>query len=123
MLCCDCNKTFYKIKLNFAGETSAGKSTLINKILEKKIFKGRHLESTSTICKIRNSERVQITTEKADGRTEVEDLTDKCNPETSEGEKLLRTTLTKFVDMNSSKESTSYRSVEVEFPITILKVY
>ncbi|XP_061190712.1 uncharacterized protein LOC133198710 [Saccostrea echinata] len=38
-----------------AGETSAGKSTLINRLVGTSLFKPQLAESTSTICRIRNS--------------------------------------------------------------------
>ncbi|XP_062586980.1 uncharacterized protein in xynA 3'region-like [Saccostrea cucullata] len=102
-----------------AGETSAGKSTLINKLLQKRIFKGRNKESTSTICKIRNSEDIKIITELLNGETEIIPL--QCSIETEIGEKILRDTLKRLTDMTSSKDSKDFRSVDVGFPIPFLK--
>ncbi|XP_061180762.1 uncharacterized protein LOC133189405 [Saccostrea echinata] len=104
-----------------AGETSAGKSTLINKILQKRIFKAKLRESTSTICKIRNSEEVKIITERINGKLETITLTEKCNLETEDGQKLLRDTLEKLTDMTSTEDSKNFRSVDVGFPIPFLK--
>lgn len=105
------------------GETSAGKTTLINKILQKKIFKRRNVESTSTICKIRNSERVRIITESSTGQIEETDLTDRCDLATSKGVKVLRDYLKDLTDMTSSKRSKDYfRSVDIGFPISFLMV-
>lgn len=104
------------------GETSAGKSTLINKILEKRIFKGRILESSSTICKIRNSERIKIITECDTGEIEETDLTDKCELGSEKGVKVLRDSLKKVTDMTLSMKSIHHRSVDIGFPIPFLMV-
>lgn len=46
--------------MNFIiGETSARKTTLINKLLNRRLYKGRNLETTSTVIKLRNSERIK----------------------------------------------------------------
>ncbi|XP_052691975.1 uncharacterized protein LOC128170024 [Crassostrea angulata] len=99
-----------------AGETSAGKSTLINKILEKRIFKGRNNESTSTICKIRNSAKTRILTESMTGQIDETDLTEK-----NDVEKALRDSLKKLTDMTSSEECIHFRSVDIGFLIPFLK--
>lgn len=104
-----------------AGETSAGKSTLINKMLGKMLFKGRNNESTSTICKLRNSERIRIVTTTMTGKTEETDFTGKCDLETKEGVRILRNFLKELTDMVSSTNSVTYRSVEIELPFSFLK--
>lgn len=104
------------------GETSAGKSTLINKILQKEIFKCRTNESTSTICKIRNSERVRIITESLTGQIEETDMTDRCDLATSKGVKVLRNYLKEFTDKTSSKNTNKFQSVDIGFPIPFLMV-
>ena len=111
----------YVFILLFAGETSSGKSTLINRIIGKKIFKGRNLESTSTVCKIRNSESVRIIVENVSGKKEVIHLTE-CDVNTEGGLRKLRGTLKDLTDMTLSKESTQYQSVDIGFPIPFLKV-
>lgn len=112
-----CVFLFIIIQVKFLGETSAGKSTLINKILEKRIFKGRNNESTSTICKIRNSAKTRILTESMTGQIDETDLTEK-----DDVEKALRDSLKKLTDMTSSKECIHFRSVDIGFPIPFLKV-
>lgn len=108
---------FIIIQIKILGETSAGKSTLINKILEKRIFKGRNNESTSTICKIRNSAKTRILTESMTGQIDETDLTEK-----DDVEKALRDSLKKLTDMTSSEECIHFRSVDIGFPIPFLKV-
>lgn len=108
--------------LHISGETSAGKSTLINKLLGKQLFRGRNNESTSTICKLRNSEKIRVITTNIQGQKEETDFTDKCNLETKEGVKMLRNFLKDLTDLTSSEKSVTFKSVEVEFPIPLLEV-
>ncbi|XP_062577860.1 uncharacterized protein LOC134239723 isoform X1 [Saccostrea cucullata] len=103
-----------------AGETSAGKSTLINKILEMRIFKGRNMESTSTVCKLRNSDKVVIKTESENGEVERIDMSD-IDVLTKEGEKTLRDTLKNLTDMTIEKGSRKYKSVDIGLPLSFLK--
>lgn len=104
------------------GETSAGKSTLINKLLGKKLFKGRNNESTSTICKLRNSDKIRVKTTNMKGDEEETDLTDKCNLETKEGVKMLRDFLKDLTDLTSSEKGVTFKSVEVELTFPLLEV-
>lgn len=108
--------------INIAGETSSGKTTLVNKILEKKILITRNAQSTSTVCKIRNSGKIKIIAKHASGQTIEKDLTDKCDINNTEGEKLLRDTLKTFTDIGLSQESKEYQSVDIGLPIPMLKV-
>lgn len=107
---------------NFIGETSAGKSTLINKILGMRIFKGKNRESTSTVCKVRNSENVMIKTEMEIGSVKEMDLSE-IDITTKEGEKRLRGALKELTDMTVSKESKQFESVDINMPVPFLKVY
>lgn len=92
--------------LNYVlGETSAGKSTLINKILNRRIFKGRNLETTSTIIKLRDSERVRIITENDAGKIKEKDFSDKYDLESKDGVKILRDYLKNMTDMTASQRS------------------
>lgn len=106
----------------FSGETSSGKSTLMNKILEKKIFKSRNEESTSTICKIRNSDRTKVIIVNEDSERTEKDLTGECDTTTKEGVRKLRKLLKGFTDITCSTQSIAFKSVEITFPIPILKV-
>lgn len=95
---------------------------MINKILEKRIFKGRILESSSTICKIRNSERIKIVTECDTGEIEETDLTNKCELGSEKGVKVLRDSLKKVTDMTLSMKSIHHRSLDIGFPIPFVMV-
>lgn len=111
-----------QISINISGESSSGKSTLINKILDKKILITRNVQSTSTVCKIRNSEKIKISAEYASGKTEEIELPDKCDINNKEGHKLLRDTLKPHTDMVSWEKSKEYQSVDIGMPIPFLKV-
>lgn len=115
----DMGKTDHGIVI--AGETSAGKSTLINNILEKIIFIGTTFESTSTICKIRNLERVKIITENMKGEIKETDLTETIDINTKPGVNRLRSALTQVTDKTSSGNSVALRYVDVGFPIPFLQ--
>ncbi|XP_052694686.1 uncharacterized protein LOC128172981 [Crassostrea angulata] len=104
-----------------AGETSAGKSTLINRILDMRIFKGRNLETTSTIVKLRNSNRVEITTESDTGAIKETDLTNECDLTSKDGVKVLRDYLKNMTDRTASQRSAQIRSVQIGLPIPLLK--
>lgn len=95
---------------------------MINKILQKNIFKGRIVESTSTICKIRNLEAVKIETKSKDGSIECIDITEECDMSTESGVEMLRTVLTELTDMTESPGSANFDYVDVGFPIPFLKV-
>lgn len=111
-----CSRDFF-----FQGETSAGKSTLINKILGKKLFKGRNRESTSTVCKIRNSDEVKVKTEMESGTVSEIDVPE-IDVESKEGEKELRKILNKLTDITIRKSNTQYRCVDIGIPVPFLKV-
>lgn len=107
---------------NILGETSAGKTTLINKILEKDIFEDHNDESTATICKIRNSEAVKIITKSKNGKIDKIDLPKECDLNSDSGEKILRTALAVLTDKTKSEGSVNFEYVDVGMPIPFLKV-
>lgn len=96
---------------------------MINKIIGKKIFKGKLFESTATVCKLRNSEKVKIIVEYASGKPNVvRDMPSKYNPDTKDGRKKLREVLEQLTDIKISKEIIDINYVDVGFPIPFLKV-
>lgn len=95
---------------------------MVNKILQKKIFKDSLFESTSTICKLHNSNKIEIVAKRSDGKPVEFDLTNKCDLTTREGVKMFRKTLQKLTDKESSENPDAFESVEVGFPIPFLKV-
>lgn len=119
------------MQMQISGETSAGKTILVNKILEKRVFVCENHESTSTICKIRNSDRIKVITETNAGKNE-EDLTDKCDLSNEAGVAKLREYLERSTkiqplqtDMYYEYQSGAheeYQSVDVGLPIPFLPV-
>lgn len=95
---------------------------MINKILNRRIFKGRNLETTSTIIKLRDSERVRIITENDAGKIKEKDFSDKFDLESKDGAKVLRDYLKDMTDMTASQRSAQIRSVDIGLPIPFLKV-
>lgn len=88
----------------------------------KALFKPKTHESTSTICKVRNSTKIIIVTESISGGISVKDLTNTCDPNTGAGVTFLRNELEHLTDKSELGERSRYRSVDVGFPISILKV-
>lgn len=95
---------------------------MINKILQKNIFKGNTEESTSTICKIRNLEAVKIKAKSKDGSIVNIDLQGKCDMSEESGVEMLRKVLTDLTDKIESPGSVNFEYVDVGFPIPFLKV-
>lgn len=80
------------------------------------------MESTSTIIKIRNSDKIKIITEKYTGEIKETDFTNKCDLACDEGVKALNEFLTKTTDMTSSEECVQYKGVDIGLPVPFLKV-
>lgn len=77
------------------------------------------METTSTIIKLRDSDRVKVITENNTGKIVETDFTEKCDLASKDGEKVLRDFLK---DMTSSTMSVQIRSVDIGLPIPFLKV-
>lgn len=92
---------------------------MINCLLGKTIFETPNLESTSTICKLRNSRRINIIT-KTDKGEDKKDLTDICNLSTKKGVEVFRETLDEVTNVTFTQGHV--QSVDVGFPIPFLKV-
>lgn len=95
---------------------------MINKLLGKNIFKGKILESTSTICKIRNYDRTRVITEKVTGEKEVKDFTEECDIDTKMGVEMLRDFLETKTDLTCMSSDENIKSVDIGFPIHFLQV-
>lgn len=80
------------------------------------------METTSTIIKLRDSNRVKVITENDTGKIEETDFTEKCDLASKDGEKVLRDFLKGITDMTSSAMSVQIRSVDIGLPIPFLKV-
>lgn len=108
----------------FTGETSSGKSTLINKILGINLFKGRLLESTSTICKIRNSGQIKIITTKVTGEIKEKIFSDTCNLLNKECVREIRRYLKERTDLTQMQLdiTADFQTVDIGLPVPFLKV-
>lgn len=81
------------------------------------------MESTSTICKIRNLEAVKIKAKRNNALIEEEIvLSEDCDMSCESGVENLRTVLTNLTDIVDSKNLVDYEYVDVGFPIPFLKV-
>lgn len=109
---------------SFSGETSSGKSTLINKILGIKLFKGKLAESTSTICKIRNSKQIKIITTNKAGEINENDFSNKCNLSKKEDVRILRNYLKKLTNVTHKHPdlNANLQTVDILLPVPFLKV-
>eukprot|EP00105_Crassostrea_gigas_P032554 XP_011455599.1 PREDICTED: uncharacterized protein LOC105348040 [Crassostrea gigas] len=114
----DLEKTDHGIVI--AGETSSGKSTLINKILGIKLFQGKVLESTSTICKIRNSNQIRVFTTDNTGHTVLKYFSNKGRLQYKEGIQELREYLKKRTSV-SPDDSVDIQIVDIRLPAPFLK--
>lgn len=79
------------------------------------------METTSTIIKLRDSDRVKVITENNTGKIVETDFTEKCDLASKDGEKVLRDFLKGMTDMTSAM-SVQIRSVDIGLPIPFLKV-
>lgn len=98
-----------------AGETSAGKSTLINLLIEKTVLVTSNTASTGTITRIRNSKELGLKCYSEDQLLEkhgnIQDI------------KTLKSVIKKFTGIkNSEKDLKAINYVDVYLPVPFLKV-
>nr|XP_022303100.1 uncharacterized protein LOC111110782 [Crassostrea virginica]XP_022303101.1 uncharacterized protein LOC111110782 [Crassostrea virginica]XP_022303102.1 uncharacterized protein LOC111110782 [Crassostrea virginica] len=94
-----------------AGETGAGKSSLLNLIMGEHVLPRQVLSSTSTICQIFNSEEKRaVVIDENDQEIHFPDVTE--------------ATLSEFVSMDRSGKNTKrYKRVDIYWPLPMLKEY
>lgn len=92
------------------GETSAGKSSLLNLLMGEHILPREVLSSTSCICQIFNSEQKKAVVVDESNRTiEINDVT--------------RESLSKYLCVDrSNRKLQGYKSVDIYWPVPMLKV-
>lgn len=92
------------------GETSAGKSSLLNLLMGEHILPREVLSSTSCICQIINSEQKKAVVIDEDGRKiEINDVT--------------RESLSKYLCVDrSNRKLKGCKSVDIYWPVPMLKV-
>lgn len=94
-----------------AGETGAGKSSLLNLIMGEHVLFEEVLSSTSCICRVFNSEQKKaVVKDENDREIEINDVTKK--------------TLSEYVCVDrSEKKSQRYKIVDIYWPVPMLKEY
>lgn len=97
---------------------------MINKILEIKLFKGKLFESTSTICKIRNSDQIKIITTKKTGEINERIFLNKLNLSNKEDVRVLRNYLKTRTDLTHMPQdlNADFQTVDILLPVRFLKV-
>ena len=105
------------------GETSSGKSTLLNLILGEQLLPYSVLSTTSTICELRYGDTPKLVAhfkDKGSGDTSKTVLLDKPS-EASEQSYLKQ--ISEFVHLKTNREKGSdYKKIELFWPHNLLKV-
>lgn len=88
------------------------------------MFKGRLLESTSTICKIRNSGQIKIITTKVTGEIKEKNFSDTCNLLNKECVREIRRYLKERTDLTQMQLdiTADFQTVDIGLPVPFLKV-
>ncbi|XP_061189610.1 uncharacterized protein LOC133197541 isoform X2 [Saccostrea echinata] len=97
-----------------AGETSSGKSTLINSLIGETILKTRTTENTSTICRIWNSANIGLKVYN-DNNDCIYSKMDYTREQLSK----LRQDVKRYTDVESMSDNCSF--VDILYPVPILK--
>ena len=106
---------------SWIGETSAGKSSIINLILGEDLLPYSTLSTTSTICELKYGEKPKIgvhfkqTSTKTRQPMFQELITD--------GRESYKKQIEKFVSLKSGREKVPYKKIELFFPHSLFKVY
>lgn len=99
------------------GETSAGKTTLINHFLGQKIFSTNNVAATATVCRIRHSKTLMLKAYTKDERILADIHFDNFTE--------MRSTIKKFTDLSymekDIKDTVFY--VDIYLPVKVLKVF
>ena len=97
-----------------SGETSSGKSSLLNLLLGKEILPHRLLSCTSVICKLRYGPKLHARVVKDDDTVQDVPLDPDANPMQQ---------LSRYIFKEDQREDKlPYKSVEIGLPLDILKV-
>lgn len=102
------------------GETSAGKSSVINLILGEDLLPSTTLSTTSTICELKYGEKPKIGVHFKDTGTETREP--KFIELVSGGEETYKEQIEKFVHLKDDREKTPYKKIELFWPHPLFKV-
>ena len=110
------NKKWWKL-IYFPGETSAGKSSLLNLLLGTDVLPHSLLCATATICRLHNSKdkRVEIESFEGDIKTIPLDESD----QTSEA---LHRKLKPYISSKEMRINNPYKNVDIYWPLPLLQV-
>lgn len=101
-----------------AGETSAGKSSVINLILGEDLLPSKTLSTTSTICELKYGEKPKVGVHyKPTGRKTPEPVFH----ELTDGSETYKEQIEKFVYIKEDREKAPYEKIELFFPHPLLK--
>ena len=111
--------------LALSGEASAGKSSLINLILEERLLPSSSLSTTSTLCELKYGEERRIVAhlKDTDSKTGLTSTMFLENPTESSGKSYLQQ-ISPFVQVKGADrgKGTIYKKVEIFWPHQLLKV-
>ena len=102
------------------GETSAGKSSVINLILGEDLLPYSTLSTTSTICELKYGEKRKIGVHFKDSGTDTH--APLFHEFVTDGGQTYQEQIEKFVSLKSNREKTPYKKVELFWPHPLLKV-
>ncbi|CAH3120313.1 unnamed protein product [Pocillopora meandrina] len=101
-----------------AGETSAGKSSVINLILGEDLLPSTTLSTTSTICELKYGEKLMVGVHYKPNGTKTPEP---AFHELSDGSKTYKEQIEKFVYVKEDREKTPYEKIELFFPHPLFK--
>ena len=110
---------------SFAGETSSGKSSLVNLILGEEILPSSHLNTTSLICEVKFGEERRLVVHFKDKDPETGLLTKTILLEQSAGscEQSYLEQITPFIHLKTDREKGSnIKKIELFWPHSLLQV-
>ena len=102
------------------GETSAGKSSVINLILGEEVLPSGVLSTTSTICELKYGEKKMINVHFKDDGTQTRDP-EKYELNESPDENYTAQ-ISRFVSLKTDRDKTPYKKIEMFWPHPLLKV-
>ena len=104
----------------FLGQTSAGKSLLINLLLGEEILPSAHTRKTSTICEIKygKQRRIKAHLKSGDPKTTGRTMEISLKPPSENSGKSYSDQISPFVD----EEASLYNKVELFWPHPVLQV-